>query len=81
MPHQSPVSQFDEEHTDDDRPGTQGTAYNVNGRYPTSKMRFWNIGSDLPTEGLDPMVLDHHSPGAPSGTLLSFLLLGRILDW
>ncbi|MEU9157971.1 transfer protein [Streptomyces sp. NPDC048417] len=59
------VSQFDEEHTDDDRPGTQGTAYNVNGRYPTSKMRFWNIGSPVPTEGLDPMILDLYGPGAP----------------
>ncbi|MFJ4320621.1 transfer protein [Streptomyces lavendulae] len=59
------VSQFDEEHDDSDLPGTQGTAYNVNGRYPTSKMRFWNIGSDEPTEGLDPMVLDLYGPGAP----------------
>ncbi|MFF0386871.1 transfer protein [Streptomyces sp. NPDC004286] len=59
------ISQFDEEHDDSDQPGTQGTAYNVNGRYPTSKMRFWNIGSDMPTEGLDPMVLDLYGPGAP----------------
>ncbi|MFF4787854.1 transfer protein [Streptomyces griseorubiginosus] len=60
------VSQFDEEHDDDDLPGTQGTAYNVNGRYPSSKMRFWNIGSAVPTEGLDPMVLDLYGPGAPA---------------
>ncbi|GGP90116.1 transfer protein [Streptomyces melanogenes] len=59
------VSQFDEEQQDDDLPGTQGTAYNVNGRYPSSKMRFWSIGSHIPTEGLDPMVLDLYGPGAP----------------
>ncbi len=28
-------------------------------------MRFWNIGSPIPTEGLDPMVLDLYGPGAP----------------
>ncbi|MGV9883324.1 DNA/RNA helicase domain-containing protein [Streptomyces sp. NPDC003006] len=60
------VSQFDEDHEDDDLPGTQGTSYNVNGRYPSRKMRFWNIGSDMPTEGLDPMVLDLYGPGAPA---------------
>jgi hypothetical protein len=60
------ISQFDEEHDDSDLPGTQGTAYNVNGRYASSKMRFWNIGSDMPTEGLDPMVLDLYGPGAPA---------------
>jgi len=59
------VSQFDEESDDDDLPGTQGTAYNVNGRYPSSKMRFWSIGSNMPTEGLDPMVMDLYGPGAP----------------
>ncbi|AXK34680.1 transfer protein [Streptomyces armeniacus] len=59
------ISQFDEAYEDDDLPGTQGTAYNVNGRYPSSKMRFWNIGSEMPTDGLDPMILDLYGPGAP----------------
>ncbi|MFJ8028439.1 transfer protein [Streptomyces sp. NPDC096311] len=60
------VSQFDEDHEDDDLPGTQGTSYNVNGRYPSRKMRFWNIGSEMPTEGLDPEVLELYGPGAPA---------------
>lgn len=60
------VSQFDEDFEDEVLPGTQGTAYNVNGRYPSSKMRFWNIGSAVPTEGLDPEVMDLYGPGAPA---------------
>jgi len=60
------ISQFDEDPADEDLPGTQGTAYNINGRYPTAKMRFWSIGSPTPTEGLDPMILDLYGPGAPA---------------
>ena len=60
------VSQFAEDEDDEDLPGTQGTAYIVNGRYPTSKMRYWSIGSSMPTEGLDPLILDLYGTGKPT---------------
>jgi energy-coupling factor transporter ATP-binding protein EcfA2 len=59
------VSQFDEDADDEDLPGTQGTAYLINGRYPTSKMRYWSIGSTMPTEGLDPEILSLYGDGRP----------------
>jgi len=59
------VSQFADDVDDGDLPGTQGTGYIVNGRYPTSKMRYWAIGSPMPTDGLDPQILDLYGDGAP----------------
>ncbi|MET8698253.1 transfer protein [Kitasatospora sp. NPDC004723] len=56
------VSQFETE-TDDDRPGTQGTGYHLSGPYPGAKMRAFNVGSKVPTEGLDPEMLALYGDG------------------
>ncbi|MFJ7909829.1 transfer protein [Kitasatospora sp. NPDC096204] len=50
------ISQFETEAADD-RPGTQGTGYHLSGPYPGAKMRAFNVGSPVPTEGLDPEML------------------------
>ncbi|WNI20249.1 transfer protein [Actinacidiphila sp. ITFR-21] len=59
-------SQFDEDVDDEDLPGTQGTGYLVNGRYPSSRMRFWRTGSPVPTDGLDPEILALYGDGKPA---------------
>ncbi len=57
------VSQFDDTEADEDRPGTQGSGYHLSGLHPTARMRFFNVGSKMPTEGLDPEMLALYGDG------------------
>ncbi|MFF3071029.1 transfer protein [Kitasatospora sp. NPDC057936] len=59
------ISQFETE-ADDDRPGTQGTGYRISGPYPGAKMRAFNVGTPVPTEGLDPEILTLYGDGPPA---------------
>ncbi|MGW2401778.1 DNA/RNA helicase domain-containing protein [Kitasatospora sp. NPDC001664] len=61
-------SQFDTTETDEDRPGTQGNGYHLSGTNPTSRMRFFKVGSVMPTDGLDPEMLALYGDG-PVATL------------
>ena len=56
------VSQF-EEAADEDAPGTQGSGYLLSGPSPTSRFRFFNVGSTDPVEGLDPEMLALYGDG------------------
>ncbi|MFE7524679.1 transfer protein [Kitasatospora sp. NPDC057542] len=57
------VSQFDDTEADEDRPGTQGSGYHLSGLHPTARMRFFKVGSEVPTEGLDPEMLALYGDG------------------
>ncbi|MFJ9777122.1 transfer protein [Kitasatospora sp. NPDC101157] len=57
------VSQFDTTVEDEDRPGTQGSGYLLSGPSPTARMRFFRVGSPVPTEGLDPEMLALYGDG------------------
>ncbi|MER5866147.1 transfer protein [Kitasatospora sp. NPDC002040] len=57
------VSQFDDTEADEDRPGTQGNGYHLSGTHPTSRMRFFKVGSEMPTDGLDPEMLALYGDG------------------
>jgi hypothetical protein len=50
------VSRFDVA-DEADQPGTQGSGYLLSGTNPTARMRFFNVGSSEPVEGLDPEIL------------------------
>ncbi|MFF2951798.1 transfer protein [Kitasatospora sp. NPDC057965] len=56
------ISQFEAEE-DENRPGTQGSGYLLSGPYPGARMRFFRVGSALPTEGLDPEMLALYGDG------------------
>ncbi|MFJ8755238.1 transfer protein [Streptomyces sp. NPDC102441] len=56
------ISQF-EEAADEDAPGTQGSGYLLSGHSPTSRFRFFNVGSTEPVEGLDPEMLALYGDG------------------
>ncbi|MFJ1796534.1 transfer protein [Kitasatospora griseola] len=56
-------SQFDDTEADEDRPGTQGNGYHLSGTHPTSRMRFFKVGSEMPTDGLDPEMLALYGDG------------------
>lgn len=56
------VSQF-EQAADEDRPRTQGTGYLLSGSSPTSRFRFFRIGSPVPADGLDPEILRLYGDG------------------
>ncbi|WP_328765398.1 MULTISPECIES: transfer protein [unclassified Streptomyces] len=56
------VSQF-EEAGEEDLPGTQGSGYLLSGSSPTSRFRFFNVGSTTPVEGLDPEILALYGDG------------------
>ncbi len=57
------VSQFDDSEADEDRPGTQGSGYHLSGTHPTARMRFFRVGSSMPTDGLDPEMLALYGDG------------------
>lgn len=59
------VSQFDQD-SDEDLPGTHGSGYLLSGRYPTSRMRFFKVGSSEPTAGLDPEILALYGDEEPT---------------
>ncbi|GAA2154315.1 hypothetical protein GCM10009760_53120 [Kitasatospora kazusensis] len=56
-------SQFDDTEADEDRPGTQGSGYHLSGLHPTARMRFFKVGSEMPTDGLDPEMLALYGDG------------------
>ncbi|WAU84894.1 transfer protein [Streptomyces sp. Qhu-G9] len=61
------VSQFDDETDDEDLPSTAGGGYLLTGPRPVSRMRFFTVGSPMPTTGLDPNILALYGDGPVAG--------------